>query len=162
MVFVGGPRQVGKTTFALSLLGSAADESSPAYLNWDYPLDREAILSARLPARQRLVIFDEIHKYAGSRFPPSAANCRCRNSMARSVTDARYTRPGRSAAPAGRVRLYCFPTMAPAAPQLARPSLRRRLDRSRSCICCSPDRFCSTYCSSHAAAADGGTTTVPT
>ena len=67
MVFVGGPRQVGKTTVALSLLGSAADESSPAYLNWDYPLDREAILSARLPARQRLVIFDEIHKYAGWR-----------------------------------------------------------------------------------------------
>ena len=67
MVFVGGPRQVGKTTFALSLLGSAADESSPAYLNWDYPLDREAILAARLPARQRLVIFDEVHKYAGWR-----------------------------------------------------------------------------------------------
>ena len=67
MVFVGGPRQVGKTTFALSLLGPAADESSPAYLNWDYPLDREAILAARLPSRQRLVIFDEIHKYAGWR-----------------------------------------------------------------------------------------------
>lgn len=67
MVFVGGPRQVGKTTFALSLLGSAADESSPAYLNWDFPLDREAILAARLPARQPLVIFDEIHKYAGWR-----------------------------------------------------------------------------------------------
>ncbi|MDE0027289.1 MAG: ATP-binding protein [Spirochaetaceae bacterium] len=67
MVFVGGPRQVGKTTFGLSLLGPAADESSPAYLNWDHPLDREAILSARLPARERLVIFDEIHKYAGWR-----------------------------------------------------------------------------------------------
>ena len=67
MVFVGGPRQVGKTTFALSLLGAAADESSSAYLNWDYPLDREAILAARLPSRQRLVIFDEIHKYAGWR-----------------------------------------------------------------------------------------------
>ena len=26
MVFVGGPRQVGKTTFALSMLDSAADE----------------------------------------------------------------------------------------------------------------------------------------
>ena len=38
MVFVGGPRQVGKTTVALSLLGSAADESSPAYLNWDHSL----------------------------------------------------------------------------------------------------------------------------
>ena len=67
MVFIGGPRQVGKTTFGLSLLGSAADESSQAYLNWDYPVNREAILAARLPARQPLVIFDEVHKYAGWR-----------------------------------------------------------------------------------------------
>jgi hypothetical protein len=35
MAFVGGPRQVGKTTFALSLLGEGHDESSPAYLSWD-------------------------------------------------------------------------------------------------------------------------------
>jgi predicted AAA+ superfamily ATPase len=32
MVFVGGPRQVGKTTLALSLLGGEADERHPAYL----------------------------------------------------------------------------------------------------------------------------------
>ena len=64
MVFVGGPRQVGKTTFALSLLGNAGDESSPAYLNWDHLTDREAILAAQLPPRERLVIFDEIHKFA--------------------------------------------------------------------------------------------------
>ena len=37
MVFVGGPRQVGKTTFALGLLGEDADETHPAYLNWDHP-----------------------------------------------------------------------------------------------------------------------------
>ena len=67
MVFVGGPRQVGKTTFALSLLPQGSDESSPAYLNWDYLADREAILTAQLPSRQRLIIFDEIHKYAGWR-----------------------------------------------------------------------------------------------
>ena len=67
MVFIGGPRQVGKTTFALSLLGHGSDEASPAYLNWDYPPDREEILNARLPARQRLIIFDEIHKYAAWR-----------------------------------------------------------------------------------------------
>ncbi len=67
MVFVGGPRQVGKTTFALSLLPHGSDESSPAYLNWDYLADREAILAARLPPRQRLIIFDELHKYAGWR-----------------------------------------------------------------------------------------------
>ena len=67
MVFVGGPRQVGKTIFALSLLPRGSDESSLAYLNWDYLADREAILAARLPPRQRLIIFDELHKYAGWR-----------------------------------------------------------------------------------------------
>ena len=44
MVFVGGARQVDKTTFALSLLGAGSDESSPAYLNWDHLPDRQAIL----------------------------------------------------------------------------------------------------------------------
>ena len=34
MVFLGGPRQVGKTTLALSLI-EGADEAHPAYLNWD-------------------------------------------------------------------------------------------------------------------------------
>lgn len=35
MVFVGGPRQVGKTTLALELLSPRADERHPAYLNRD-------------------------------------------------------------------------------------------------------------------------------
>ena len=34
MVLIGGPRQVGKTTMAFSFLGNA-NESHPAYLNWD-------------------------------------------------------------------------------------------------------------------------------
>lgn len=36
MAFLGGPRQVGKTTLALSFLKKGADESHPAYLNWDF------------------------------------------------------------------------------------------------------------------------------
>jgi predicted AAA+ superfamily ATPase len=34
MVFVGGPRQVGRTTIALSFLGAGADESHPAYFSF--------------------------------------------------------------------------------------------------------------------------------
>jgi predicted AAA+ superfamily ATPase len=64
MVFVGGPRQVGKTTFALSLLGRDRDESSPAYLSWDVLADREEILAARIPGGQKRIVLDEIHKYA--------------------------------------------------------------------------------------------------
>lgn len=64
MVFVGGPRQVGKTTFALSLLEQVQDESSPAYLNWDVPADREDIIAGRLPGGQKRIVLDEIHKYA--------------------------------------------------------------------------------------------------
>lgn len=64
MIFIGGPRQVGKTTLAISLLGQDQNESSPAYLNWDVLADREDILAGRLPSGQTRIIFDEIHKYA--------------------------------------------------------------------------------------------------
>lgn len=57
MVFLAGPRQVGKTTLALSLPGARA-----GYLNWDAPEDRQRILTQQLPAT-RLLVFDEIHKY---------------------------------------------------------------------------------------------------
>ncbi len=57
MVFVAGPRQVGKTTLALSLPGARA-----AYLNWDTAAHRDRILRSELPAG-RLWILDEIHKY---------------------------------------------------------------------------------------------------
>jgi hypothetical protein len=61
MVFVAGPRQVGKTTLARGLPGAAA-----AYLNWDVAEHRERILRRELPPGP-LWIFDEIHKYRGWR-----------------------------------------------------------------------------------------------
>ncbi|MFT7458844.1 MAG: putative AAA+ superfamily ATPase [Planctomycetota bacterium] len=66
MVFLGGPRQVGKTTLALGLIKDA-DESHPAYLNWDVREVQKLLLSGALPADQALIIFDEIHKYKGWR-----------------------------------------------------------------------------------------------
>lgn len=65
MVFVGGPRQVGKTTFALGLLKTAPrDETHPAYLNWDLAEHREHLLKGEIPARESLLVLDEIHKFA--------------------------------------------------------------------------------------------------
>ncbi len=66
MVFMGGPRQVGKTTLALSYLEEGR-EAHPAYLNWDNIATRRTILDGALPANQDLLIFDEIHKYKGWR-----------------------------------------------------------------------------------------------
>ena len=57
MVFVAGPRQVGKTTLALGLPGA-----STGYLSWDVAEHRERILKRELPP-SRLWVFDEIHKY---------------------------------------------------------------------------------------------------
>lgn len=64
MVFIGGPRQVGKTTFALGFLGREADERHPAYLNWDHPAVPPRLRRAELPADEPLLLLDEIHKYA--------------------------------------------------------------------------------------------------
>ena len=66
MVFVSGPRQVGKTTIAESL--------ASIYLSWDDEDVRKAIQSGQrtLAARygidkattgQRIVVFDEIHNF---------------------------------------------------------------------------------------------------
>ena len=57
MVFVAGPRQVGKTTLAKQILPDQA-----GYLNWDVPEHRESILRRELPVAPVLV-FDELHKY---------------------------------------------------------------------------------------------------
>ena len=66
MVFLGGPRQVGKTTLALSLLKNGSEEH-PAYLNWDNIPTRQLLLRGALPADEKLVVLDEIHKYKGWR-----------------------------------------------------------------------------------------------
>jgi predicted AAA+ superfamily ATPase len=63
MVFVGGPRQVGKTTFALTFLPEPT-EKHPAYLNWDNTSTRSSLLEGELPANQKCIILDEIHKFA--------------------------------------------------------------------------------------------------
>lgn len=64
MAFVGGPRQVGKTTLALSLLTPPGDPRHPAYLNWDDPKVPPRLRRGELPANEPLVVLDEIHKYA--------------------------------------------------------------------------------------------------
>lgn len=57
MVFVGGPRQVGKTTLVKSIPAGKS-----AYHNWDIDRDRERILKGQLKNGD-LLLFDEIHKY---------------------------------------------------------------------------------------------------
>ncbi len=61
MVFIGGPRQVGKTTLAKGILDQAY--SSGRYFNWDYTEDRQGLLAGRWQSDNGLVIFDELHKY---------------------------------------------------------------------------------------------------
>lgn len=58
MVFIGGPRQVGKTTLASALKGFHPS----GYLNWDLDEHREKILRREWPETQ-LWVFDEIHKF---------------------------------------------------------------------------------------------------
>lgn len=57
MVFIAGPRQVGKTTLTLAIPGARS-----GYLNWDVGEHRERILRGELPPG-RLWVLDEIHKY---------------------------------------------------------------------------------------------------
>jgi predicted AAA+ superfamily ATPase len=64
MVFVGGPRQVGKTTLARTVTRKTGPSVSCAYLNWDSLTDREVLLQQRLPTEVDLLVLDEIHKFA--------------------------------------------------------------------------------------------------
>jgi len=61
MVFLGGPRQVGKTTLS-KMLGT--DFHAPTYLNWDKREHRQAILKSQWSPDSGLLVFDELHKYA--------------------------------------------------------------------------------------------------
>lgn len=56
MVFLAGPRQVGKTTLSKSI------RKNYTYLNWDIDEDRSSILQKNFK-KSDLIIFDEIHKY---------------------------------------------------------------------------------------------------
>lgn len=62
MVFLGGPRQVGKTTLAQSLIKNYVDEH-PAYLNWDSLEHQQKIKNREWPKSESLIVFDEIHKF---------------------------------------------------------------------------------------------------
>ncbi len=62
MVFLAGPRQVGKTTLARLVL---EDWNEGAYLSWDSREDRREIKAARWPGGKALVVLDELHKWRG-------------------------------------------------------------------------------------------------
>lgn len=57
MVFLGGPRQVGKTSLGRSIITDPR-----AYLNYDVAAHRDAILRGQLPPTDEW-LFDEIHKF---------------------------------------------------------------------------------------------------
>ena len=64
MVFIGGPRQSGKTTLAKHLCEKSGSRIKERYMNWDAAEDREQILLEHFPAAPGLLILDEIHKYS--------------------------------------------------------------------------------------------------
>ena len=57
MVFIGGPRQVGKTALALQIA-----PKKRRYLNWDILEDRKLISQQKFPL-ESFIVFDEIHKF---------------------------------------------------------------------------------------------------
>lgn len=61
MVFIGGARQVGKTSLAKYIAGNYF--KSYDYLNWDSRDDRKKIIQSRFKGDAGIVLFDEIHKY---------------------------------------------------------------------------------------------------
>jgi predicted AAA+ superfamily ATPase len=61
MVFIGGPRQVGKTTLAKTVLSD--QYPTGRYFNWDYDADRRDILQKKWSLDNLLLVFDELHKY---------------------------------------------------------------------------------------------------
>jgi predicted AAA+ superfamily ATPase len=58
MVFLTGPRQVGKTTLARQLI----DQYQGQYLNYDVAFDQSLIVNHRWNPRTPLLVLDEIHK----------------------------------------------------------------------------------------------------
>lgn len=62
MVFIGGPRQVGKTTMSKAI--GAANYPGFEYFNWDNDEDRKAVRLKHWRDDSPLIIFDELHKLA--------------------------------------------------------------------------------------------------
>lgn len=62
MVFIAGPRQVGKATLARRILSR---QERGTYLSWDRRDDRLEIRAARWPDGPTLVVLDELHKWRG-------------------------------------------------------------------------------------------------
>ncbi len=61
MVFLGGPRQVGKTTMAKQI----GETLSPAhYYNWDTIKNKKTFLEGNWSIDSNLIILDEFHKYS--------------------------------------------------------------------------------------------------
>jgi len=63
MVFVSGPRQVGKTTLAFAVLGRFP-EADRVYLNWDRADHRKLIRDLAWSRAAPVAVLDEVHKYA--------------------------------------------------------------------------------------------------
>jgi uncharacterized protein len=59
IVLIGGPRQVGKTTFAQSFISNKDTQ----YYNWDSLLDRDKIKKNQIQFKNKVVVLDEIHKF---------------------------------------------------------------------------------------------------
>lgn len=95
MAFIGGPRQVGKTTLALRLVAAKADETHPAYFNWDDPRSAMRIRKLELPPDEPLVVLDEIHKFA-----------RWRN-LVKGLYDVERSRRGIVVTGSARLDYYC-------------------------------------------------------
>jgi uncharacterized protein len=64
MLFLTGPRQVGKSTLAAQILDQAklSGAARGQLLNWDTPLDRDLIARSAWSHDKGLLVFDEIHK----------------------------------------------------------------------------------------------------
>lgn len=60
MVFLAGPRQVGKTTLANQIL---ENDGPGEYLSWDNRADRGAIRTSSWPPGEALIVLDEVHKW---------------------------------------------------------------------------------------------------
>lgn len=58
-VFIGGPRQVGKTTLSKEFI-----KSDKQYFNWDILEHREIIKKHQFDKNLKVIVFDEIHKYS--------------------------------------------------------------------------------------------------